>query len=312
MCPNTCVTYVTDMYPSSLRGAIIKNIMKSFIKAIYDSVTSKDWYARILAGETPNGILYAIFLNLLIGIVITIFLSIEFFNFVPKMRDQIVDAFPADLELVVASGTLSMNQPSPYIVPVRERFFREDEKFPANIIVIDTSTSIATVEQFDSYDTSLYITSTDIAFEDGRNGTIGIYKMSSLFPDMTINRVWIANKTAVILSYAWIVPIAIFFLYALYGTISVLVMSLLYALLVWGIVYALGHKKSIGYKKAYSITLYASTLPTLVGMIGPLLPISPDIDILDSSALYVVILLALVAVMYYVKGAAKTVAGTTP
>mgnify|MGYP000042844590 FL=1 len=217
--------------------------MKHFLHTIKDSVSNREWYHHIVKGEKPIGFLYIFLLKGIVGIVVTLFISMTFFSAFPVVVQQIKSAYPKGLEVKIEKGLLSTNQDNPYYLFNKE-------------VVIDT-TANADVATLRAYKVKALITETDI-ISVKRNGSIEIIPVKS-FPSVTINQKNIDFLIDLVSSFKWMVPIMLLIGTWLFGTLGVYLMSLVHALVVWGVLKLMGHRTS--YRNAYSVALYGQTIP---------------------------------------------------
>ncbi len=217
--------------------------MKHFFHTIKNSVSSREWYHQIIKGEKPIGFLYIFLLKGIVGIVVTIFVSLTFFSAFPVVVKEIKSVYPKDLEIKIEKGILSTNQENPYYLFNKE-------------VVIDTDAE-ADVATLKSYKVKALITGTDI-ISTKKNGAIEIIPIKS-FPSVTVNQKNIDFVIDLAASFKWMVPIVLLIGTWLFGTLGVYVMTLIHALVVWGVLKLMGHTTS--YRNAYSVALYGQTIP---------------------------------------------------
>lgn len=217
--------------------------MKHFFHTIKNSVGSREWYHHVIKDEKPIGFLYIFLLKGIVSIVVTLFLSAAFFSAFPVVVKEIKSSYPKDLEIKIEKGRLSTNKDNPYFLFNKE-------------VVIDTdaNTDIATFRQ---YKVRALVTATDIISEK-RNGAIEIIPVKS-FPSVTINQKNIDFLIDLFASFKWMVPIFLLIGTWLFGTLGIYLATLVYALVVWGVLKLMGHTTS--YRNAYSVALYGQTIP---------------------------------------------------
>lgn len=238
--------------------------MKRFFQTIKFSLTSRAFYQRILNGSEPMGFKYFFWLNALYSVIIALVLIPMVLLLVsPDAHAKFLSIIPADLTITLDRGKISINQPEPYIIPTQKP---EDiqkcgtdqkclNKVPANAVVIDTKTPFS-VEQFDKYNTLVLVKDSMIVGKKS-GGQIEIIP-NPKDVHLELNRNWAASLLVKYSWIAWFIPVA-----ALVGSITILYVFnlfgyLLWALLVWGILWVYGVKTSFG--KSYSVVLYTSII----------------------------------------------------
>lgn len=226
--------------------------MKTFFRTVKSALSSHHFYLDILKGDKPIGFLYTFILQGFVALVITIFLSVGFFAGLPVLRTEAINAYPADLEFTLKGGQVSINQPSPYFLFEKA-------------VVIDT-TATADIETLESYKVDALVTKTAIISKRD-TGKIEIMPLKDL-PDFSVDKAKIISWVEKASAFAPLVPPILFFSMWLLTTVGIYISSLVYALIVWLVLYLLGHDTS--YRNAYSVTLYTRTIPSVLKL--PFLP----------------------------------------
>ncbi len=109
-------------------------------------------------------------------VLISIFVLLPLNLFLQKVPKMIVEAYPKELVVNIQNGEASINQPEPYMIPVK-RFEQIYEKYKsetlgaksddvANILVIDTE---ATLDDFARYSTFALLTKKHLIAYDDKN-----------------------------------------------------------------------------------------------------------------------------------------------
>lgn len=218
--------------------------MKKFFQTFKNALSSKHFYAEVLKGEKPIGFLYVFILQGFVALVITVVFSAGFFAALPRLRTELIKAYPAELEFTIKKGEVSINQPTPYYL--FEKTF-----------VIDTSAK-ADIETLEKYKAKALITKT-AAINKRNDGRVEITPLKEI-PDFTLNQAKLVGWVEKLSKFAPLIPVFMFVATWIFATLGVYISSLVYALVVWLTLYLLGHQS--GYKRAYSITLYAQTIPS--------------------------------------------------
>lgn len=220
--------------------------MKTFFRTVKSALSSRQFYLDILKGDKPVGFLYIFILQGFVALVVTIFLSVGFFAGLPALRTEAINAYPADLELTLKGGQVSINQPSPYFLF-------------GKAVVIDT-TATANIETLESYKAEALITKTAIISKRD-TGKIEIMPLKEI-PDFSVDKTKVISWAEKASAFAPLVPPVLFFSMWLFTTLGLYISSLIYALIVWLTLYLLGHDTS--YRNAYSVTLYTRTVPSVL------------------------------------------------
>lgn len=172
--------------------------------------------------------------------------------------DQMVNAYPAELEIKVQNGKVTSNVQEPYFIPLSENENRS--------IVVDTKTPFSAT-QFNQYKTTVWIAK-DAVFIRGSNGVeIKTYDLSQM-PGLTVNKALVNSIVAKISPWLnLITPLAIagillgFYLVHTSRLIYLLFLALLILLLTKLL------KKPLSYSRSYKVGLYAVTLGFLAELI---------------------------------------------
>lgn len=193
-------------------------------------------------------------------------------EFVSKEIPKLVqEYYPHDLIVTVEKGTLSINQPTPYIIPMKEDLLRtfKEPRFK-NLVVIDPVQDFDK-KRFEEYRTPLLLTAHEIVTNDSRG---------------SINIDTIPAKTTVVVDEAkilsWAEKIRSSFIYIVLGAMVVglvmftlgfvlyLIPLLLFALAPYAI--ARFKNMKLTYGDAYKMSMYAIvpglTLKALLNVLG--------------------------------------------
>ncbi len=242
--------------------------MKQFFQSIKDSIYNPSYYAELRTRPLSYSIKYFYKLAVLLALVGVILFSFTAFpnlqSFFSDAGGKIIDYYPADLEIKVEKGEVSINQPEPYELPLPEEMKGEIEReMPGvkNLVVIDTATPFS-LEQFDRYATLVWLTKTHLAARDGK-GQVRLNALQSL-GGLTIDKTFVGNTlqkfAPVIKSIPFLILVLVFL-----GTLIAISGKLLYLLIAGAIVflYFKSRKDPISYRTAYQIALHAITFPIL-------------------------------------------------
>ena len=240
-----------------------------FFKNIRKSIYDPEFYKGLLEKPFFYSLKYFILFSLLIALVATIYLS---FSALPKVNDflknigpTVLDHFPEDLEIVVKDGLASTNVPEPYFLRILFEAPENIEIKPdirgygiENILVIDTRSDEATLEEFKSYNTIILLSRKTLMHYDDNQVVI---KSLAEMPDFKLDKGFVSSLLAKIVPYfRFIKPgfiIIVFCGYFAYVFFGRMVYLLFAALLIW--VIAKVKKVNIGYKKSYQLGFHLIT-----------------------------------------------------
>lgn len=259
--------------------------LKAFAYVFKNSALRPKYYKQVLKAPFKFSLKYflAFFFLLTFFTVITlsIFLIQKGYPFLTQVKTQAPQLYPAELEINIKDGLLTINQPEPYFIPLKADLFPEEIKKGLNnqpiqnIIVIDTQAQATDIR---AYQTFALLTQTDVAFF-GDQGEIRVQSLEEI-KDFTLNRQLINDLWIKIIPYfSYIIPgliaLMILFLPAL-TILGQFIYLLLFSITAW-IVARLWKNKEIDYKKALQINLHAITLPALIVILFQALGVQPQI-----------------------------------
>ncbi len=251
-----------------------------FIQTIKDSIYGPEFYKKLVVGSMPFGSSVRYLLKLLavatvVSWVMLTSIAGSFLYFGAKVvGPELVNQYPAELEVVIKNGEVTTNVASPYkISMLADKIKAEDKQVIDNVVVIDTVNE-PTYEKFNEYKTLALIAKKTVWYKD-EGGQVTIVSLDK-FPNMTINKtlvdVWYP-KVSMFLKGAFGVFILVLFPIIFAGLIVYyLIYLLLAALLVFGLLKIL--KVSVNYSRAYQIAIHAATLTIVVGAVAFFLPMA--------------------------------------
>ena len=215
----------------------------------------------------------------------TIYLSV---SVLPKVSDffknvspTVLDYFPDELEIVVKDGLASTNVPEPYFLEMPFGVPENIEMKPdirsykiKNLLVIDTRSDEATLEEFKSYNTLVLLNQKTLMHYD--ENQVVIQSLAAI-PNFKLDKEVISSLLAKIVPYfRFVKPLFIIFVFGGYFSFVFfgrMLYLLFAALLIW--IIAKVKKVDIGYKKAYQLGLHLLTAGILYQIIfGLILNIS--------------------------------------
>lgn len=244
----------------------------NFIKKVKSSVYDPEFYKEIK--NKSFGFVWGYFtlLVLVLSVVLSLVYSVQilptFNNVGEKIRSNILSKYPAELEVKFKNGEVSTNVSEPYFVKLSENDFIELKNKPEyagieNALVIDTKKSVG-LSDFEKYKTLVWLAKDSIVIKQDGKVTIQDLGKNSPF-ELTISKAnletWLEKFSPIIKVAKFVLPVAIFI-----GYFIAYHFLLLYFLLVAFLVFILGKimKLGLGYKDAYKVTVFASTLSILL------------------------------------------------
>lgn len=235
------------------------------------------------------------------ALVVTIYLSV---SVLPKISDffknispTVLNYFPDELEIVIKDGLASTNVSEPYFLEIPFDVPENIEMKPdarsygiENLLVIDTRSDEATLEEFKSYNTLVLLNRKTLMHYDENQVVI---QSLAVIPNFKLDKEVISSLLAKVVPYFRLVkPLFIIFVFGGYFSFVFFgrMLYLLFAtLLIW--IIAKVKKVDIGYKKAYQLGLHLLTASILYQIIFGLI-----LNISKSSLLFIglIIILAIV------------------
>jgi hypothetical protein len=243
-----------------------------FIKKIKSSIYDPAFYSEKIKSEKDSPFKYFFLLvtiiSLFSAIVSTAYLIPKYNEVVNKVLVNIISKYPSNLEVKVTKGMVSTNVAEPYYIKVPTDVLESNSEARLNgfenVLVINTRKNFV-VDDFDSYKTFALLTKDSLVTKD--KDKITIEKLSKV-PDITVNKGQILKWASFVMPYVQKIKYSLFpivFAGYLIGHISILIYLLLATFLVWLI--AKARKIDLQYKRAYRLSVYASTLPILVNFV---------------------------------------------
>lgn len=195
----------------------------------------------------------------------------------PELVDSAVAVYPADLEVTVANGEMSINKPEPFAIP--NTWTKE---LPENLVVFDTGNDEYTPHSLQDAKTLVLLKNTFAVVQnsDSTKGEQRVFSYGTSTGTSTLVKSDITGVAEKIKPYVRPVAIVggafVFIMVILLGGIAMLVYHLIYtllaALLVFG--YFKFRKSGETYATAYTTALFASLpvaiISALIGFFGGL------------------------------------------
>ncbi len=243
----------------------------SFLNKIKSSIYDPVFYKDVVDGKVAGSFVYYLKLSVSLALFISIAFSIMA---VPRMKEFLVTAkgnieqnYPKDLVVQIKNGTAMSNAVDPFFVAIPQNLKVMDKQVKdfENILVIDTKNDF-NLENFRNFKTAVLLTRDSLVVEGG-DGRLDITPLKDI-PDFTVNH---ENVTKVLaksepLSKVLnvLVPVTIFL-----GVFIGYMFKMLYLILVAVLVLLIGKlmKLDLSFRKSFSLSLYAVTLPTFVSVL---------------------------------------------
>jgi hypothetical protein len=249
--------------------------MHNFLAQLRASFSKSPIYEKPEENSLPNAIGY---IAVAVTIIAFILATIAGFRFLPALAQmkvymaEALEKFPADLKVELKKGALSMNQPSPYIVPVKA------EKAPAhkNFIVIDTDKTLD-FKAFESYDTYVFATKDGYMAYDER-GAIKAQTFKN-FPDFSLSKESVepykAKTEAFLARFSVlgvvIVTILLWILLTVIGFVGTLAFSVLGVLFTLAVTKLKGH--DLSFPELFALSLYSFSWVIAIGIVRIFVPV---------------------------------------
>ena len=275
--------------------------LKTFSQTFRNSAFKPLYYKDVLKAPFSFSIKYFLFLffaiSLLTSITLSIFLIQKVHPYLNQVKTQGPQFYPTGLELSIKDGSVSINQPEPYFIPIKkewlpEKIQKEIKIAPIdNILVVDTQVEPSEIRK---YQTFILLTKNDIAFIAESN-EIRIQSLGEV-KDFTLNQEVFKQGWQSITPYLkYIIPTMIAFLliFIPLGTISGKFIYLLFISVLTWILSRLfrprlgAATKTINYPKSLQINLHAITLPTIIIAIFQIFGVPPQIPFFQTIILLI-------------------------
>lgn len=248
-----------------------------FFKNIQKSIYDPEFYRELLAKPFSYSLKYFIVFSLLMALIATIYLSFSVLpkinTFLKNVSPAVLDYFPDELEIVIKDGEASSNVPEPYFLEMPFEISEDIKMNPdirghgiENLLVIDTRSDEATLEEFNDYNTlALLSRKTMMSYDEDQ---VVIRSLADI-PNFKLDKGVVSSFLAKIIPYfRFAGPLFVIFVFAgfFYFIFSVKMFYLIFvALLIWMVTKI--RKVDIGYKKSYQLGLHLFTAGILYEII---------------------------------------------
>ena len=264
--------------------------LKTFSYVLVHSLTSPAYYADILKVPFSFSFKFFLFFFFLYSLISAGILTTKLYPILQKITalipTTISESYPPDLEIKITNGSVTVNQPEPYLYPM-DRFNKILNKFQENILgantsdldnllVIDTQ---ATSADFELYHTYALLTQKQLIYIND-NGNTEIVSLSQI-TNFTLNQAEVNKVVAALkpyLNYLTPITLVIVLIAMLYSIpISHLFYLCFFALIAWIISRVV--RLPLRYKQSFQMSLHLIILPTLLLGVLSLLGIKPEIPL---------------------------------
>ncbi len=269
--------------------------LKTFLKTFIKSTTSAHYYKDVLKAPFTFSVKYFLFFNVLVGLITVahILIPMSLFN-IGTVLDKATSTLPADLQISVIDGRLSINRPLPYVVPFPADWrtnTQNEQQHLDNFIVFDSDANIHGIRDFYSYNTAILITETTIYAEQNQGRTQGVraypipnnakpFSISTpqvvQMKDAFLNSPWIKNKW-----YMGVIAIILFCLVIPLQMVARFLTALIYSALMYVIVSVL--RKGTFNDRAFS---YTNILQASLHVLTPIILAAYILSFLQFRALH--------------------------
>jgi hypothetical protein len=257
--------------------------LKAFFYIFKQSLTSTDYYKKMLKTEPAFTVKYMAVLFLIMATLTSV---ATFVRVLPKSQSfldtqihKLADLYPQDLEITMVGGEWSINQAEPYVLTLpfmefgndmledrdvrenmNERKNEEKESFPENLIVFDHE---GTLEDFEAWDT--------VALINEKNALVQGEFSTEVMPLRYIPDGKFTHKDFEMFidnlgEFSKVLPYFLFFVITFLVFFEYFVLRSVYLFVLGGILYLVarlfGTKSS--YKDALRIGAHTVTLPLVV------------------------------------------------
>lgn len=254
--------------------------MKQFFTTVGQAIYGRDYKAQFASKTFWQGFRYVSMLVAMQIIIVSAVVGIrDIAPFVAQFFDrsvvvQMIKAYvPADAQVNIKDGVVSTSDGLPVIIQLDEaqrESLVQNENTPdiENILVVDPAITDKQVEKFKEYKTAVLVTSTQLISYKDDGTSIEIMSLQDI-KKLEINRASITSFYEQALPYVkWgiviLVPILLIVFYGM-----AMIGQLIFSLILAGLVLLIAKMKQVqlSYKQAYSISLYAITLPIIIDTI---------------------------------------------
>jgi hypothetical protein len=240
-----------------------------FVAKLRSCISDPAFYAEARTGsvETAIKFLTIAVMARIVGVILVLAATLGPVLYNAHPLTAIENAFPQDLVMTFATGTLSINQPEPYLVPMPFKDTGLDY-----LAVIDTQTPFVP-EDFTKYKTLTIFKKEFAVAASSREQKIVPFSNLATSTPLVVDRALIHQGIAAIPGYlGWIlVGVGVFMaiIGGVVGTVVAVIYYLLYLVGIAAIVMTLARARStvLSYKEAYITSVYATVPAVMLSLI---------------------------------------------
>jgi maltodextrin utilization protein YvdJ len=284
--------------------------MMKFLRTLFDTLLSKDFYHSVIRGEKNIGFGFVFKLQIVAALFLTILLSINISTVMPFLDRVARDILPDGAEVIIKDGILDTNT-NPIVVPFPEKskgvftlkglnldsssdaIIQEsalNEVIPStvsgtlstdgsetikkpdikNVLVLDITAS-TTPDVLLKKNTLILVTAEGVIVKNDSGRFSISYFRDVKDLDVSIDETWLISKAEWAKGFARFIPFIAFVFLLLSLFVGSLIAALLYGFGTWLMFKLL--KKPQPFVVAYSIGLYSRTFATCIGLLTFIIPV---------------------------------------
>jgi len=250
------------------------NKLKTFFRTFWLSSTSPEYYRHVYKSGAGFSWKYFIVLNVFLSLLLSLFLIVPLMRVDVRMiANEFVQEYPQDLEIAVADGQLSINQPLPYYVAVPEKIseYGDIDTKPTNIATFTTDEDFGGVQNFDRFESLAVVTESAVYFmNDDDTGEIRAYLIPEI-QEIKVDAAFVNNLKEQFLNFPFIkeklyVPalVSLAFIVGMPAMLFARLLALVvYTFLIYIIARFFMNDKKFSYGKLYQVSMHSIT-PVIV------------------------------------------------
>lgn len=267
--------------------------LKTFFRTLVNSLSNPSYYADVLKVKAWFSWKYFLFWNVLLSLLILVYVLPPVMSFKPQeVSEQIVAAYPAELEIYGGENGIEINQERPYSIPFPAEWTEEipedakadidvndiplDEAEDFSIVTFDTDANIQNIQDFyEARSIAVLTESTVYMLDDADTGEVRVYEMPAFEEEFTFGLSDIKNFERKVLEHPfvaqkWYVSLIGLFMVLVMIPLTIwlrIVTIAIYSVLVWITAGFVIKKTKIEYGKAFQVGLHTLTLPVLIKVV---------------------------------------------
>jgi hypothetical protein len=245
--------------------------LKAFFYSFKNSLTRPDYYFDVLKAPFSFSLKYFaflfFFLSFITALTASFFLYTKGQPYINKLKQNLPQIYPDELNLTIKNGSVSTNVNEPYFIPLSGDVFPQelttsiDNQPIDNIAVIDTEAQPSDISK---YQTFILLTKEHVAFK-GSNNEIRIQSLEEI-SDFTLTKEKVnAGWEKVKPYFNWIIP-GFIVLSLVFIPLFTIIGKFIYLVLFTVISFIIARlfKLKLTYAKILQLNFHAITLPTVI------------------------------------------------